>query len=105
MDNRTVGTNETFVLVYDAPDHSTAELVCATLQAAGFRSVLQNPSGPAAGLMPYLGLADSRGVLVPASDADAARALLAAEEPTEEELAAEAESDPLSLEEAEARVK
>lgn len=99
-------TEEAFVLVYDAPDQATSELVCASLQSAGMRAVVQNQYvGPAAGMLPYLGLTDSRGVLVPASQAEAARALLAGQEPTEEELAAEAEADTMTLEEAEARVK
>jgi hypothetical protein len=94
------------VLVYDAPDQATAELVCASLQSAGIGAVVQNQyAGPGAGMMPHLGLSDSRGVLVPTSDADAARSLLAAVEPTEEELAAEADADTTTLEEAEARVR
>ncbi len=52
-----------------------------------------------------LGLTDGRDVLVPISQADAARTLLAAQEPPEEELAAEADADTMTLEEAEARVK
>ncbi len=106
MDSPNMHVGEALVRVYDAPDQTTAELVCATLQAAGMRAVVQNQYvGPAAGMMPHLGITDSRGVLVPASEADAARALLAAQEPTEEELAAEVEADTMTLEEAEARVK
>ena len=56
-------------------------------------------------MLPYLGLADGRGVLVPESEAASARALLADQELTEDELAAEAEADTMTLEEAEARVK
>ena len=99
-------TEKTLVLVYDAPDQATSELVCASLQSAGMRAVVQNQYvGGAAGLLPYLGLSDGRGVLVPASEAWAARVLLAAQQPTEEELADEAEADTMTLEEAEARVK
>ncbi len=98
--------HDEMVLIYDAPDQSTAEIVCATLQAAGIRATVQSPHrGPAAGMMPYLGLSDARGVLVAPTDVPAARAVLGALEPTEEELAAEEEADPMSLEEAEARVK
>jgi hypothetical protein len=99
-------TEEALVLVYDAPDQTTSELVCASLQSSGIRAVVQNKYvGGAAGMLNYLGLTDSRGVLVPASEADAARALLADQQPTEDELAAEAEADTMTLEEAEARVK
>jgi hypothetical protein len=106
MDHLTMDTGEALVLVYDAPDQTTAELVCATLQAEGMQAVVQNQYvGPAAGMLPYLGLAYSRGVLVPVSEADAALALLAAQELTEEELAAEIEADPMTLAEAEERVK
>ena len=106
MSNLNSNTEEAFVLVYDAPDQATSELVCASLQSAGIRAVVQSKYvGGAAGMLPYLGLADSRGVLVPASEADAARVLLADQQPTEDELAAEAEADTMTLEEAEARVK
>jgi hypothetical protein len=56
-------------------------------------------------MLPHLGLAIPRGVLVAPENAYAARAVLETRSPTEEELAAEAEADPISLEEAEARVK
>ena len=106
MDNLNRDAGEALVLVYDAPDQTTAELVCATLQAANLRAVVQNQYvGPAAGMLSYLGNTYSRGVLVPASEADTAHALLAAQEPTEEELAAEVEAGTMTLEEAEARVK
>ena len=97
---------EALVLVHDARDQPAAELVCATLQSAGLRAVVQNPyHAPAAGWLSYLGLPGSRGVLVPVSEADAARDLLASAGPTDEELAAEAEADTTTIEEAEARVK
>jgi hypothetical protein len=106
MDSLNMNTGEALVLVYDAPDQTTAELVCATLQAAGMQAVVPHRyMGPAAGMLPYLGLTYRRGVLVPASEADASRALLAAQELTEEELAAEVEADTMTLEEAEAHVK
>jgi Putative prokaryotic signal transducing protein len=98
--------HEDLVLIFDAPDQTTAEVVCATLQAAGIHAILQNENqGPASGMLPYMGLADARGVLVAREDAEAATALLQAQEPTEEELTAEVDADPTSLEEAEARVK
>ncbi len=97
---------EELVLIYDAPDQTTAEVVCAALQAAGIHAVLQTESrGPALGLLHYLGMFDHRGVLVAAADAPAARALLKEEALTEEELAAAVDADPTTLEEAEARVK
>lgn len=106
MDSLDSDTMEAFVLVYDAPDQVTSEVVCATLQAAGIHAIVQNQhAGPAAGMLPYLGLGFHRGVLVPASEINAARVLLAAQELTEEELAAEMEADTMSLEEAEERVK
>ncbi|HLK56074.1 MAG TPA: DUF2007 domain-containing protein [Chthonomonadaceae bacterium] len=106
MEYPNIDINEELVLVYDAPTQGQAELVCASLQSAGIRAVVQNQYvGPAAGMLPYLGLSDSRGVLVPASEVETARLLLAAQQPTEEELAEEAEADPLTLEEAEARLK
>ena len=98
--------DQELVVIYDAPDQTTAEVVCATLQAAGIQAIVQNQHrGPASGMLPYLGLADARGVLVASEDADAASALLEAQEPSEEELAALVEADATSLEEAEARVK
>ena len=106
MQNLDPDIHENLVRIYDAPDQTTAEIVCATLQSAGIPAVVQNHyRGWAAGMLPHLALADSRGVLVAPSDAAAARELLAGQEPTEEELAAEAEADPTSLEEAEAQVK
>ena len=101
-----LNTHEDLVKVYDAFDQSTAEAVCATLQAAGIRAILSSGwAGPATAAMPNLGVANARGVLVAASDAPAARALLDAQQPSEEELAAEEEADPTTLEEAEARLK
>ena len=97
---------EEFVRVYDAPDQSSAELVCATLQAEGIRAIVQNQyGGPAAGILPHLGTSYSRGVLVPAAEADTARILLSASQMSEEELAEQVDADTMTLEEAEARVK
>ena len=105
MESLNIASGDQLVLVYDAPDQTTAELVCATLQSAGLQAVVLNQyRGPGAA-MPHLGLFDSRGVLVPASEADSARAVLADQEPTDEELSAEAEACTMTLEEAEARVK
>lgn len=106
MDNNAVDTDEEFVLVYDAPDQATAELVCATLQASDIQAFVQNPyASPAAGWLPHLAGNMARGVVVRASEADAARAVLAVQEPTEEEVVAQFETDATTIEEAEARVK
>jgi hypothetical protein len=105
MDSR-VDPDEEFVLVYDAPDQATSELVCATLQAEGIRAFVQNQyTGPAAGWLNYLGKSFAQGVVVPASEADAAQAVLAAQEPTEEEILAAFEADGMTIEEAEEQVK
>ncbi len=106
MDNHNVDSRDPLILVYDAPNQVTAELVCATLQASGLQAVVQNQyTGPAAGWLTYLSNTNSRGVLVPTSEADAARMVLDARQPTDEELAAEIDADPLTIEEAEAQVK
>ncbi len=98
--------NEEMVSIYDAPDQVTAEVVCATLEAAGIEAVVANTTtGPASGLLPHLGLGWSRGVSVPVSQAEAARALLQTHSPSDAELTAEEEADTLTLEEAEARVR
>ena len=103
MENDAVDTEEEYVLVFDAPDQVTAELVFATLQAAGLRAVLQNEfNGPAAGWLTYMGSNYSKGVGVPASEVAAAQSILAAQEPTEDEILAEMEMDGITLEEAEA---
>ena len=106
MDNLNIDTDGALVMVYQAPDQTTAELVAATLQSAGIRAVTQYKySGAAAGMMRSILNAPNRGVMVPASEADAARVVLEAQPPTEEELAAEAEADPMTLEDAEANVR
>ncbi len=98
--------NEEMVLVYDAPDQVTAEVICATLEAAGITAVIPHTTiGPGSGLLPHLGLAWSRSVTVPASQVEAAQAILQAHFPSDAELTAEEEADSLTLEEAEARVR
>jgi hypothetical protein len=97
---------ENYVLIANAPDQQTAELIAATLDAAGIPTLLQHDAlGPAEGMLPHLGLAWNRGVAVPAEREQEARALLQSLEPTEAELIAEEEADPTTLEEAEARVR
>jgi len=97
---------EEMVSIYDAPDQFTAELICATLEAAGIEATIPHLTiGPASGLFPHLGLGWSREVSVPASQVEAARAVLQAELPPEAELIAEQEVDTLTLEEAEERIR
>ena len=99
-------TPEALVLVYDAPDQTTAEVVCATLQSAGISAVLQHQYyGPATGMLAFFIQTTNHGVLAPASQAAAAQEALAAREPTDAELEAEFEADTTTIEEAEARVK
>ena len=106
MENNKANNNEEFVMVYDSPDQATAEMVCATLQAAGLRAVIQNERvGPAAGWLSYLGGEFGRGVFVSALDVVAANTLLLDLEPTEEEILAEMEAHGMTTEEAEAQVK
>lgn len=101
-----IETLKSLVLAYDAPDQTTAEVVCASLQAAGITAFVQNESrGPASGMLPYLGQTAARGVLVPEQELAAALALLETQTPTEEELIALMEADETSLAEAEARVR
>lgn len=95
------------VLIYDAASAEEADVVRATLAAAGIR-VFQ----PGDTADPYFGAIDANvdsvwmhHLYVAPSDAEAARAVLSASAPTEEELAAEAAADPTTLEEAEARVQ
>jgi hypothetical protein len=106
MDNPNIGIDEELILIYDAPNQTTAELVCATLQAAGLRAVLQHEYGsPASGWMNHIWTNRGKGVGVPASEVEAAQAILADQEISEEELLNEMEMDGMTLEEAEARVK
>lgn len=101
-------THEEPVLVYRAATDEEAEVVRATLEAAGIPAILQLPNVSAgAGLLTETVGGDtwSEGIYVAPSNIEAARAILNAPPPSEAELAAEAEADPTSLEEAEARVK
>ena len=105
MDTLIPDSDEDYVIAYEAPNPVTAELVCATLRAEGLRAILQHMyPAPAAGWLNYLGKY-GQGVLVPASEAEAARIVLAAQEPTEEELVEEFESQLNTIEEAETRVR
>jgi hypothetical protein len=103
------GTQDTDapVLIFEAVSSEEADVVLATLQAEGIMAVLQS-----ADVNPVLGSLHSPnrdtaalGIYVPPSQAEAARAILSAPAPTEEELARAAEADPRTLEQAEADVK
>ena len=95
------------VLIYEATTGEEADTIRATLAAAGIRTY--QPGNTA---NPYLGAIDSNvdsvwmhHLYVAPSNVEAARALLSASSPTEEELIAEEEADPTTLEEAEARAR
>lgn len=96
----------TYVLLCDSPDFETSEILCATLAAQGIHSVMQNPTeGPAANMLPFLGNTWSHAIYVAPGDLEAARAIITAPGPSEEELAAEQASDPTTLEQAERNVR
>ncbi len=95
------------VLLLNAGTFEEAEIVRLTLEAEGIPALLQNPDASAGTGM----LGDSvndfaaNGVFVAPSDLARAQAVLNAAAPTEAELTAVEEADPMTLEEAEARVK
>lgn len=93
------------VMVYDAPDRTSAEIAWATLRSAGIAAELINPVGSAAGTLPYLDLALRQGVLVPAGLLSAAQDILRPGILTESELTAEEDLDSETLEDAERRVQ
>jgi hypothetical protein len=85
---------EALVLVFQAASNEEAEVVSATLNASGIKAVLLSAT-----VNPVLGGLDSPmrdtaglGIYVMPEDLEAARALLASEPPTDEELAEEATS-------------
>lgn len=93
--------------VYSAATNEEAEVIRATLEAAGIPAFLRFATSN-----PVLGAVDDRlgenwmnGVMVAPSDAEAARAVLSAVSPSEAELADEAAQDPMTLEQAEANVR
>jgi len=108
MTNNDIEHNEDAPIpVFTAATNEEAVVVCATLRAAGIAAVLQSD-----GLDPVMGGLDSTtrdtaamDIYVPPSQAEVAYAILAAQAPTEEELTAEEEADPTTLEEAEREVK
>jgi hypothetical protein len=95
------------VLIYAAASGEEAEVIRATLAAAGIPTFQPGDTAN-----PYFGAIDANvdsvwmhHLYVAPSDAEAARAVLSAATPTEDELTAEEEADPTTLEEAEARVR
>jgi len=101
------GSNQ-LVLVYNAASEEEAEVVRATLEAAGIPATIQTPNfhaGTSLLTETVGGDSWSGGIYVPASLVESARALLNTPPPTEAELTAAEEADPTTLEEAENRVK
>ncbi len=95
------------VLVFMAGDNEEADVVRATLAGAGIPALLQSAS-----ITAVMGAVDavtsdthSLGIWVAPSQAEHARALLDAPAPTDAELTAEMDADPLTLAQAEASVK
>ncbi|MCW3101134.1 MAG: putative prokaryotic signal transducing protein [Chthonomonadaceae bacterium] len=95
------------VLIYEASTGEEAEMIRATLAAAGIPTFQPGDTAN-----PYFGAIDANvdsvwmhHLYVAPSNVEAARALLNTSAPTEEELIAEAEADPTTLEEAEARAR
>lgn len=95
------------VLIYEAVTGEEANVVRTTLASAGIATFQPGDTAN-----PYFGAIDANvdsvwmhHIYVAPSNVEAARALLNAAVPTEEELAAEAEADPTTLAEAEARVR
>lgn len=99
--------HEAPVLVFQAASNEEAEVVRATLEAAGVPAYLHHTSADIVmgATDDLLGEAWVNGVFVAASNVEAARTLLNAPMPTEAELIAAEESDPTTLAEAEAKAK
>lgn len=92
------------ILVYQPATEEEADVVRATLEAAGIPAILQAPNVNAGlGILTETvgGSAWSDGIYVAPSNIEAARAILNAPTLTEAELIAAAEADPITLEEAE----
>lgn len=95
------------VLVFSPSTVEEAEIVRATLVAAGIPAFLKTPSGS-----PYLGEVDEvlgdiwlNGIYVSSADREAADAVLAAPPLSDEELSAAVDADETTLEEAEKKAK
>jgi hypothetical protein len=97
---------DNFVLAFDAPDLESAEIVLATLAAAGLHAAVANPElGPGSGALPHLGNTWSHGVFVAPDELESALAILSGPPPSEEEFAAAQAADPTTLEQAEKSVR
>jgi hypothetical protein len=95
-----------YVLLVDPPNYETAEIILATLAAEGIHGVMDNPApSPAGNVIPSLGIAWSHAIYVAPEDFDIAREVLAASQPSEEELAQEQAADPTTLSDAEREVR
>jgi hypothetical protein len=94
------------VLVFDAATEEEADVVRATLTAAGIPATLLN-SSLNAGAAFAEGVGDTwrNGVFVSPSNVEAARAVLNAPALSEVDLIAAEEADPTTLAEAEAQIK
>lgn len=94
------------VLIFEAATGEEAEIIRATLTAAGIPTFQPGDTAN-----PFFGVTDNADsvwmhhLYVAPSNVEAARALLSASTPTEAELIAEEEADPTTLEEAEERVR
>lgn len=97
-------THEEPVLVYQPTTEEEADVVRATLEAAGIPAIQQLPNVHAGfGIVTETVGGDtwSDGIYVAPSNVEAARAILNAPPLTEAELIAAAEADPTTLEQAE----
>ena len=107
--DRAVGSNalpDDYVMVFDSPDYEIGEVVCATLAAQGIHAVMKHPLvGLAGGMLPPIGNNLSHAIYVSPADFEVARQLLAEQQPTEEELAAEQAADTTTLEDAERNIR
>lgn len=105
--NTSVYSDNEPVLVYEASTTEEFEVVRATLEAAGIPAYLKSQT-----VNPFFGAIDEfvdtlwhNGIYVSSANVEAAQTLLNAPPPSDEELIAQEEADPTTLEEAEERVK
>jgi hypothetical protein len=95
------------VLIFDAATEEEAEVVRATLTAAGIPATLLNSSLNAGAALIGEGVGDTwrNGIFVSPSNVEAARAILNAPSLSDADLIAAEEADPTTLAEAEAEIK
>jgi hypothetical protein len=103
----TPGPHDEPVLVHDAASQEDADVVQATLQAAGIPAFQLNPGLSAGAGTIGESVSDTwrNPIYVPAEYVEQAREVLDAPSPSDEELIAAEESDPTTLEEAEAGMR